>query len=99
MGINRMMVLKGNSPAIHKLGDIRRDEDDLIRVWEEEGEYYIGCFEEGFGFVNVRFNKNDCRCLTPKEIADMNGRWYSINNTPLHRIYLDKDGNFVSGKG
>lgn len=64
--LNRVMVLKGGSPAMHILGDIGREEDSFIRVGEEHDDYYIGVFEEGFGFINVKFNKADVRPLNQK---------------------------------
>jgi len=44
------MILKANSPAIHKLGNIGRNIDDKIRIHSEDDIHYIGSFEEGFGF-------------------------------------------------
>jgi hypothetical protein len=96
--MNRVMILKGGSPAIHKLGDIGRPEDDYIRVHSETDTHYIGNFEEGYGFIDVQFNKEDCRPLTDNEVKEMNGKWYSINGNPLYKIYLDKDGNVITGK-
>jgi hypothetical protein len=96
--MNKMMILKGGSSAIHKLGDIGRKEDDYIRVFEEDKEYYIGNFEEGFGFIDVKFKKEDCRSLTDEERKELNGKWYTISGMPLYRIYLDKNDNIVKGK-
>ena len=96
--MNKIMVLKGGSPAIHKLGDIRRENDDYIRVYDETKDYYIGNFEEGFGFVDVKFRKKDCRALTEEERKQINGKWYSINGIPLYRIYVDDEGNIINGK-
>jgi hypothetical protein len=87
------MVLKGGSPAIHQLGNIGRDDDDYIRVCGENGDYYIGEFEEGFGFINVKFKKSDCRLLTKEERDNLNNKWYTINNTPLYKINIDEEGN------
>lgn len=92
------MILKGDSPAIHKLGDIRRSHDDLIRIDSEDENNYIGCFEEGFGFIGVKFNKNDCRLLTQEEREKLNGSWYGINGNPMYRIYVDEEGNVINGK-
>jgi len=92
------MILKANSPAIHKLGDIGRNIDDKIRIHSEDDAYYIGSFEEGFGFIDVKFNKKDCRPLTSKERENLNGSWYGINGNPLYRIYVDEEGNVVNGK-
>ena len=96
--MNKIMILKGGSPAIHKLGDIGRNIDDKIRVHSEDENYYIGNFEEGFGFINVKFNKSDCRQLTQVEREKLNGSWYGINGNPLYRIYVDEEGNVVNGK-
>ena len=91
-------MLKANSPAIHKTGDISRKCDDKIRIHSEDDTYYIGNFEEGYGFINVKFNKSDCRSLTLEERENLNGSWYGINGTPLYRIYVDEEGNVVNGK-
>ena len=96
--MNKMMMLKANSPAIHKLGDIGRNIDDKIRIHSEDDTHYIGSFEEGFGFINVKFNKADCRPLTQMERENINGNWYTINSNPLYRIYIDEEGNVVNGK-
>jgi len=96
--MNRIMVLKGGSPAIHKLGNIGRENDDYIRVYSETEDYYIGNFEEGFGFVDVKFRKKDCRPLSEEERKRINGKWYSINGIPLYRIYVDDEGNVINGK-
>jgi len=96
--MNKIMILKAGSPAIHKLGDIGREVDDCIRVHDETDTHYIGNFEEGYGFIDVKFKKEDCRPLTESERKDLNGKWYSINGNPLYRIYIDEEGNVVSGK-
>ena len=96
--MNKIMILKANSPAIHKLGNIGRSVDDKIRIHSEDETNYIGNFEEGFGFIDVKFNKNDCRPLTQEEREDLNGSWYGINGNPLYRIYVDNEGNVINGK-
>jgi len=73
--MNKIMMLKANSPAIHKLGDIGRNIDDKIRIHSEDESHYIGSFEEGYGFINVKFNKSDCRLLTQEEREKLNGNW------------------------
>lgn len=96
--MNKIMVLKGGSPAIHKLGNIGRENDDYIRVYSETEDYYIGNFEEGVDFVDVKFRKKDCRPLTEEERKQINGKWYSINGNLLYRIYVDNEGNVINGK-
>ncbi len=96
--MNRIMILKGGSPAIHKMGNIGRKFDDKIRVHSEDENHYIGNFEEGFGFIDVKFNKNNCRPLTQEEREELNGSWYGINGNPLYKIYVDEEGNIINGK-
>lgn len=91
----RIMCLAGGSPAYHKLGDIGREEDDYIRVFAESEHYYQGVFEEGFGFINVRFPKVNVKPLTQEQINDLNGKYYSINGRSLYVIKLDNDGYFL----
>lgn len=96
--MSRIMVLKAGRPAIHQLGNLGRNRDDFIRVGTDDGEYYIGNFEEGFGFINVKFKKEDCRPLTESEVEKINKSYFSINGRPFYKMYVDKDGNF-SAKG
>lgn len=80
--MNKIMILKGGSPAIHKLGDIGRKEDDLVRIYKETDTHYIGNFEEGYGFIDVKFRKEDCRSLNKEEIDNLNGEWVTIHGNP-----------------
>ncbi len=89
------MVLNGGSPAIHLLSNIGREDDAYIRVHDEDNEYYIGNFEEGYGFIDVKFRKQDCRPLTLDEIEDLNKKWFAINGHRLYKIQLDKNGNIA----
>ena len=81
-----MMATKAMSGGIQPI-DISRDEPDLCQVWSEAGDNYIGAWETGFGFVNVRFPKATTRPLTDEEITRYStgvfdapwGRW---NLTP-----------------
>ena len=64
------MFLRKGGKAIHQLGDISRDvyNAELIVVDGEDESNWIGHFVEGFGFVNVRFAKDDCKVATAEEI-------------------------------
>jgi hypothetical protein len=53
--------------AIHKLGDISRDEPDLCSIYDEDDTTFIGMWVTGFGFFDVRFPKETTRELTPDE--------------------------------
>jgi hypothetical protein len=89
------MVLKSKSPAIHLLGDIgQSNHDEYIRVYEEDEEYYTGNFEEGFGFVDVKFKKSDVRNLTKEEVDELNKKVFCINNQQCYNISIDDNGNF-----
>jgi hypothetical protein len=56
--------------AMHKLGDLSRDNPDYFII-DEEGEhtedYYVGSWVTGFGFVNVKFPKTTSRPVTDEE--------------------------------
>lgn len=93
--MSKVMVLKGGSLAIHQLGNIGREDDEYIHVYAETEDNYIGQFEEGFGFIDVKFNKNDCRNLTQVEIDDLNTKWFAVNDTIYGRVRLDNEGNYI----
>lgn len=93
--MNKYMILLGGKPAKHTLGDIGREQDEVIRVFKEDEESYIGNFEEGFGFVNVEFKKEDCRNLNQEEIDKLNNSVFTMNGRPLFKISIDNDGNVL----
>ena len=64
------MFLRKGGKAIHKLGDISRDyyNAELIVVEKEESLNWIGHFAEGYGFIDVKFAKADCKEATDEEI-------------------------------
>ena len=87
----RYMILNGGCPAIHKLGDIRRDEDDLIYVKSETADLFIGNFVEGFGFMDVEFRKCDCRPLNPSEIEKLNNSVIRLGAI-RYKMRVDSEG-------
>lgn len=56
--------------AIHKLGDISRDEGDHCHIFGEDGDNYVGNWITGYGFIEVRFPKSTTRDLTPEEAEE-----------------------------
>jgi len=72
--------------AIHKLGDISREEPDLCFVQKESGDVYIGAWITGFGFVEVKFPKETTRSLTNEEIEYYNKKSVRINSQPPSRL-------------
>lgn len=93
----RYLILKGGSPAIHKLGDISRDEDDLIFVKSETQNHFIGNFVEGFGFADVAFMKNDCRPLTQGEIEKLNNSQIQLGGI-RYKMQVDSEGYPIHDK-
>jgi hypothetical protein len=74
--------------AIHKLGDISREEGDLCRIDREEGGNYIGSWVTGFGFFDVKFPKETTRDLTDTETAKYHGNCITVNGQKTHNINL-----------
>ena len=58
--------------AYHFLADISSDEFDLIYVYSETDDFWVGNWVTGFGFINVLFPKTTTRDLTPQEVAEYN---------------------------
>lgn len=94
--LNKIMVLKANAHAVHLLGELYRGEnEEIIRVYAEDHENYIGCFEEGLGFIDVKFKKCDCRKLNLTEISELNKKYYAINGRAFYKFNLDSEGNLT----
>lgn len=53
--------------AIHKMGNISREEEDYCYVKEQNDEGYLGSWVEGYGFINVLFPFETTRELTDEE--------------------------------
>lgn len=85
------MILKGGSPAIHILGNIGRDEDDLVIIKSENEQHFIGNFVEGFGFMDVEFKKSDCRPLTSTEIEKLNNSVIQLGRIK-YKMHVDSEG-------
>ncbi|MBI1975038.1 MAG: hypothetical protein HYS57_01605, partial [Parcubacteria group bacterium] len=73
--------------AIHKLGDISREEPDLCIIHSEDAENYIGNWVTGFGFIDVKFPKGTTRELTNEEKEKWNGRQITIGGSPIGTIW------------
>jgi len=73
--------------AIHKLGDISRDEIDICYVHNETTTHYIGSWVTGLGFVEVLFPKETTRDLTNEEIE----KYIQISDGPAIKLKVDND--------
>jgi hypothetical protein len=63
--------------ALHKLGDISREEGDLAIIYKEDENNYIGNWVTGFGFIDVKFPKDTTRDLTENEIEQYEKQFIS----------------------
>lgn len=66
--------------AMHKVGDISRDEPHLAVIYGEDGDDWIGEWVTGMGFINVRFPMATTRELTDDERARYDGRTVQAGN-------------------
>ena len=75
----RYMFIKKGGKAIHLLGDISRDclDAELIIVNSDDEDNWIGHYVEGFGFLNVKFAKKDCRMASDEEVK----QWFKDRNS------------------
>lgn len=66
----KYMFIKKNGIAIHLLGNVSRNvyDAELIYVYNETDDYWIGQYAEGFGLFDVKFYKKDCRLATNYEV-------------------------------
>ena len=81
--------------AIHRMGDISREEPDLCVVDKDlvfvshpadglGGDCYVGMWVEGFGFFNVYFPVSTTRPLTEEEIQHYEKGYYQLaQNEPI----------------
>ncbi|MFE6075730.1 hypothetical protein ACFVQB_14760 [Paenibacillus sp. NPDC057886] len=95
---SRVMVLKGGSDALHLMGNIGREEDDLINVIAEDDSYYIGTFCEGFGFFDVHFLKENVRPMNKEEVEKLNRTYHTISGRVLGKNHYDYDGYWIGNQ-
>lgn len=72
--------------AIHQLGDISRDKEDICRIEREDGSDFVGAWVTGFGFIDVKFPKATTRELTDDEVKHYDGKRYRIGSQPSWAI-------------
>lgn len=75
--------------AYHQLGDISRDEEDLCVVKDEDEDYYIGNWVEGFGFIDVKFPKETTRELTQEEVEKYHNMELTINSNYIGKLNIN----------
>ncbi len=74
--------------AMHRLGDISRDEPDICIIESEQDDHFVGQWVTGLGFVNVRFPKDTTRELTEQEVEHYQGKAYSVAGHPPIKLDL-----------
>lgn len=79
----KIYILKANCPAIHKLGDISREENSLFRVSKPDDETCEGQFVFGYGFFGVKVKADNLRPLTRQEYDEQfKGHFVQISDQP-----------------
>lgn len=71
--------------AIHQLGDISSEEEDLCFVYAEDEDNWYGQWVTGLGFFDVRFPKSTTRDLTEQEVEK-----YSKLSLYVNGKYVEK---------
>lgn len=72
--------------AVHKLGDISREEGDLCTIHARAGDNYIGNWVTGFGFIEVKFPRATTRRLNAAEKKKWNGKRVGIPGSWSYKI-------------
>lgn len=62
-----MGTVAHGDPKGQKPMDISRENPELMMVEREDGEFWVGHWLEGFGFINVYFPKESTRPCTADE--------------------------------
>ena len=93
--LNRIMILKDGCIARHNGNDIKSFGNEFIYVNEEHDDHYVGHFVEGFGMINVVYNKSDVRPLTEEEIKKYSSLWLTIDGKICWQSILDSEGNII----
>jgi hypothetical protein len=75
--------------AFSKAGDLSRDEPDLAIIGSEDVENYIGNWQTGFGFINVRFPKETTRELTEEEKTFYRTKFVGHSNGISYPAYTE----------
>lgn len=57
--------------AIHKLGDISREAEDVAIVSQRDSEHYCGNWVQGFGFIDVKFPIASSRVISKTEAEEI----------------------------
>ena len=65
--------------AYHQLGELSSNVPDYCYITEECGDYWIGHWTTGMGFVNVHFPKETTRPLTDEEAEWLASKTLVIN--------------------
>lgn len=72
--------------ATHVMGDLSRsgetiDSMCLLRRYDPGAHEYIGEWETGFGFIDVRFPADTVRELTENELGELDQKVFAINDS------------------
>ena len=90
---SRVMILKAGCDAIHTLGNLKREEDSHVFVVEDDESHFKGNFLDGYGFIDIKFNKEDVRELSDSEYSEYIYKIISIGPHVYPLIFTKRDGN------
>ena len=75
--------------AMHKLGNISRDEPHLCYIEKETDTNYIGSWVTGYGFFDVKFPKETTRDLTQEEVDRYNKTYIQLSDHPPQKLKVN----------
>jgi len=78
--------------AIHKLGDISSDFEDICHIDKEDEGNYIGNWLFGIAFFDVKFPKATTRMPTTAEIDKYNGAFVVCTSGHSRKINITQEG-------
>lgn len=85
--------------AIHQLGDISREKEDICQIYGEDADNYIGNWVTGLGFIDVKFPKVSTRALTPEEVEHFDGKRLRIGSQPSFALRVKASQKSVNSTG
>ncbi len=94
IALKKPLILMANE-GYHKIINYPPQGYELIEVAYESGDFYIGNWIEGFGFIHIQFPKSATRPLTEQEIAKYSKRTFYINDTPLFTLRKNSQDGIV----
>lgn len=93
MDNSKVMILKANCDAMHKLGNLKREEDSHVFVIEDDESHYKGQFLEGFGYIDIIFKKEDIREMSDLEYNEYIHKIITMGSMVWSCLFTKRDGS------